>query len=156
MNTPETMTKHDFSDLTPPDALVQKLIELLRERVGFINDGCLGEMIATAYRAGAEQAAERLKGQWPTPITDRPPSVADGDDLGRIQFVYEGGWSQCRVEDRLQGEPWHHTPRWQPPAPPVLTPQQQHAMDALDNLLKHCTDNTGEATLRNFILGGEA
>lgn len=39
-------------------------------------------------------------------------------------------------------------------APPPLTPQQQHALAALDNLLLNCTDNTGEAITRRAILGG--
>jgi hypothetical protein len=38
-------------------------------------------------------------------------------------------------------------------ASPPLTPEQQEALAALDRLLQHCTDNTGEAALRRFILG---
>ena len=107
------MTRPTFDDLTLPDELVQEL----RERGSFWL-----EDIGAAYRAGAQQAAEQLAGQWPEPITDRPPTEADGDDKERIQFLFMGGWSQCLVKN-WEGEPWLHTPRWQPPAPPTLKEQ---------------------------------
>ncbi len=145
MNTPETMTKHDFSDLTPPDDLITQWCR---------KHAALSEVTALAARWGAEQAAERLKGQWPTPITDRPPTEADGDKEAYVQACIHGRWVVAHW--RCCEHPWLHTPRWQPPAPPTLTPQQQHAMDALDHILKHSTTNLGEATIRRAILGGEA
>lgn len=147
MNTPETMT-HDFSDLTPPRELFQKL---KRRSSSWLED------ITDAYRAGAEQAAERLANQWPEPITDRPPTEADGDDYGLVQILRENGWELCDWERAANVKfQWLHTLCWQPPAPPTLTPQQQHAMNALDHILKHATTNEGEATIRRAILGGES
>ena len=113
---------------------------------------CLDELIDAL--ADMEQAAESIAAQWPTPITDRPPTEADGDDYGDVQQFVSGVWHvdhwdvvACALD------PWPHTPLWQPPTPPPLTPEQQEALAALDRLLQHCSDNTGEAALRRFILG---
>ena len=109
------MTTHDFSDLTPPDDLVDRWRQ---DFAGFQH----------AARWGAEQAAKRLAGQWPEPITDRPPTEADGDDDDRVQILNpDGTWDEIRTCHwqyvARDGDPWTHTPRWQPPAPPSLTEQ---------------------------------
>ncbi len=149
------MTKHDFSDLAPPAELLREWHDLW---FAGPSAGSHHDLVATlAARWGAEQAAERLKGQWPTPITDRPPTEADGDEIQHVQVRVGDGWvlwDWGTTADR--GWAWRHTPNWQPPAPPKLTPQQQEAMDALDHILKHSTTNLGEATIRKAIMGGEA
>ncbi len=127
---------HDFSDLTPPHSVYGN---------AGVENGWRGVAIAAA-RWGAEQAAERLKGQWPTPITDRPPTEADGDEDGRVQFVGELGiWGEERwsyVASR--GWWWHHTPRWQPPAPPPL---KEQALKALGDWIEHNAGHRGKQTV---------
>ena len=148
---------HNFSDLTPPNDLIMKWVNSQDPDAKGVTAGGRA-LIKAAARWGAEQAAERLKGQWPEPITDRRPTEADGDDCGRVQYLTGvNRWWDCTWEHAAKtGARWLHTPRWQPPAPPTLTPQQQQAMDALDHILKHSTTNLGEATIRKAILGGEA
>lgn len=103
---------HDFSDLTPPDDLVNRWRQ---DFAGFQH----------AARWGASQAAERLAGQWPEPITDRPPTEADRDDDNWVQFLDPSGrWDYCHWQDAAaDGDPWRHTPRYSTPAPPSLKKQ---------------------------------
>lgn len=108
------MTNHDFSDLTPPEKLVCEWASYLSSKG-----------VLAAARWGAQQAAERLKGQWPTPITDRPPTKADGNSRGWVQYVRDdGAWDFRRWEDvAADGDEWQHCPNWQPPALPTLKEQ---------------------------------
>ncbi len=114
MNTPEPMTHPTFDDLTPPPQIVLAAFG----RCFVLPDG-----VAAIARWGAEQAADRLKGQWPTPITDRAPTEADADDKCHVQVLNHcGTWGWSGWRD-VAGRPWLHTPRWQPPAPPTLKEQ---------------------------------
>ena len=117
------MTKHDFSDLTPPPELVAEWWAI----------NCSPKVLAVkAARWGAKQAAERLKGQWPEPITDRPPTEADGDEIQHVQVRVGDGWvlwDWGTTADR--GWAWRHTPNWQPTAPPTLKEQALKALDGL-------------------------
>lgn len=70
-----------------------------------------------------EQAmAQRPADTWPTPITDRPPTEADGDEEGYVQALNSRHkcwdvyvWTHAARDNK----PWRHTPRWRPPAPSV-------------------------------------
>jgi len=115
------MNAPDFNDLTPPDELVRAL----RERCStWIYD------IRESYRAGARHGYEQARQLWPEPITDRPPTEADGDDRNAVQVVTETGnwapwdWTSAKLEKR----PWLHTPRWQPRQPSL----QAQALALLD------------------------
>ncbi len=105
---------HSFNDLTPPPDLVSEC-----------EDMSYMQALTCVYRAGAEQAAERFKGQWPEPITDRLPTKEDADEAGYVQFhTPNGRWDYGNWESAARGDyPWLHTPRWQPPAPPTLKEQ---------------------------------
>jgi hypothetical protein len=117
------MTYPTLDDLNPPPELVREL----RERNSFWL-----EDIAAAYRAGAEQAAERLKGQWPTPITDRLPTEADGYGVcGHVQFFSHGEVIRAKWSAYTSGA-WLHCPGWQPPAPPTL---KEQALADIDKIL---------------------
>lgn len=105
------MTRPTFDEFTPPSEVMlaafgQCFVPL---------DGA-----SVIARWGAQQAAEQLAGQWPEPITDRPPTEADGDGKDRIQFIFQGGWSQCLVKN-WEGEPWRHTPAWKPRPKPAYS-----------------------------------
>jgi hypothetical protein len=67
-------TTPNFDDLSPPDEMVE----------------CWSppgqRAITLAYRAGARHGWEQARQLWPEPITDRPPTEADGDDDGWVQM----------------------------------------------------------------------
>jgi hypothetical protein len=76
-----------------------------------------------AARWGAAQAVEALRHQWPEPITDRPPTEADGDNGGRVQFLFYGKWECASVFYVANSNyDWFHTPLWRPKPEP--TPKQ--------------------------------
>ena len=110
--------KCDFSDLTPPHNQVLQWIETAPSGIYLIQ-----HIADQSSLWGAEQAAEHLKRRWPTPITDRAPTKADADETGLVAFLYEEGWGWVLFDWVKEGEPWRHTPRWQPPAPPTLKQQ---------------------------------
>jgi hypothetical protein len=130
MNTP------DFNDLTPPD-------ELMR-------DWCDGwpqaaSPLRAAARWGARHGYEQARQLWPEPITDRPPTDADGDDEGLVQCLrHDGCWSLRTAKTAADHKsPWLHTPRWQP-RPPSLKER------AREQLKRH--DMYGEPLDTNLIL----
>jgi hypothetical protein len=107
LSTQKTMTPTtDFNDLTPPDDLMERWA------------GDFGGLIHAA-RWGARHGWEQARQLWPEPITDRPPTEADGDDAGYVHFINESGrwnygnWAQV-AEWKL---PWQHISRWQPRQP---------------------------------------
>ena len=105
-----------------PDALVPP--EDLLNRI--VNDvGCNEAGIAHYFtRWGANQAVQALRHQWPDPITDRPPTKDDADDLGNVQGCYGGGWVLRNWETAAKlGVRWLHTPEWRPKPEP--TPKEQ-------------------------------
>lgn len=122
------MTRPTFDDLTPPDDLVRQWREAAAEdyRIKLLD-------IATyAARWGAQQAAEQLAGQWPEPITDRPPTEADGDDQARVQILTPNGrWDSLRWDEAGRYS-WAHSPRWQPPAPPTFKEQALGVLAGLE------------------------
>ena len=122
------MSSQDFSDLTPPHNQVLQWIETAPSGVYLIQ-----HIADQSSLWGAEQAAERLKGQWPEPITDRLPTEADGNSRGWVQYVRDdGAWDFRRWDDvAADGDDWQHCPNWQPPAPPTL---KELALKALDGL----------------------
>jgi hypothetical protein len=79
------------------------------------------QALAAAQRLAAEERQKGAAG-WPEPITDRPPTEADGDVTqdgyasGMVQVLFHGLWDMCHWSV-VGGRPWHHTPRWRPPAP---------------------------------------
>ena len=90
------------------------------------------EQIAQSYQAGADQAAATLQHQWPKPITDRPPTEADGDEDGYVQYLNQyQRWDDASwhgVASALR--PWFHTPHWRP-KPPSLKEQALKALKVL-------------------------
>lgn len=47
------------------------------------------------------------------PITDRPPTAEDADDLGYVQYLDDRGFWSIRFwfNAALHNQPWLHTPR---------------------------------------------
>ena len=90
------MSAPDFSHLTPDVGMTDHWIR--------------------GARWGAQYAAEQLAGQWPEPITDRPPTEADADADGRVQYLSSSGrwetftWKAVADQDT----PWQHCPNWRP------------------------------------------
>jgi hypothetical protein len=106
-----------FDDLTPPQLMVDDWQ---------FNTTNL-PATTLAYRAGASYGWEQARQLWPEPITDRPPTEADGDDCGMVQFVNPCGWGLKRW-DVVEDLAWLHTPRWQPRQPTL----QEQALAALE------------------------
>ena len=75
--------------------------------------------LAQWWRWGADQAAATMRHQWPEPITDRPPTEADGDEDGYVQYLNQyqrwddASWQGVASASR----PWFHTPHWRPKPP---------------------------------------
>jgi hypothetical protein len=118
------MTTPDFIDLRPPDELIRKAARGINSHANVAN---------RSARWGARHGYEQARQLWPEPITDRPPTEADGDEHGRVQFHNEGGWGlipwkECVAERR----PWLHAPRWQPRQPSL----QEQAIAAADEALQ--------------------
>lgn len=96
----------DFSHLTPDVGMKDQWI---RGSGGSVLSLCI-----TAARWGAQYAAEQLAGQWPEPITDRPPTEADADADGIVQYLGSSGrwgiltWKTVADHDM----PWQHCPNW--------------------------------------------
>ena len=140
-------TTPTFNDLTPPD-------ELILSAFG----RCLvpAKGAAEIARWGARHGYEQARQLWPEPITDRPPTEADGDEDGCVQvFIADGQyWSASHWAMTIQsGRPWLHTPRWQPRQPTL----KEQALAAFEHILKHSTTNLGEGTIRRALeQAGEA
>lgn len=87
------------------------------------------------------------------PVT-MPPKVGHILRLAEIIREVDGNHDKgaAALAEAILSHPAIRGAGWQPPATPPLTPEQQEALAALDRLLQHCSDNTGEAALRRFIL----
>jgi hypothetical protein len=136
------MTTPDFNDLTPPDWMV---------KVWSLNATNL-PTATLAYRAGASHGYEQARQLWPEPITDRPPTEADGDADGVVQvFIADGQyWSASHWSVTVEsGRPWLHTPRWQP-RQPSLQEQIREANIALDWIGKHYIGNEAPERFRTI------
>ena len=132
-------TTPNFDDLTPPDELVHQWCECERPSIG------AHKIIACAARWGARHGWEQARQLWPEPIRDRPPTEADGDKGGLVQYIRRDGvWSVNEWGAVAhQGYDWQHTPRWQPRQPSL---QEQ----AREQLKRH--DMYGEPLDTNLIL----
>jgi len=129
-------TTPTFDDLTPPDALVHQWqwCECERPSIGS------HKIIAWAARWGARHGWEQARQLWPTPITDRPPTAADADERGNVQYLANGTWylanGTWQAADwevaASHAWPWLHTPRWQPRQPSL----QEQAIAAADEALQ--------------------
>jgi len=118
------MTTPDFNDLTPPNELYQQWCGLT-----WVPSPHIYDLARKAYRAGARHGYEQARQLWPEPIQDRPPTEADADPQGLIQYqLYDGiwGWVEWNKIEKL---PWQHTPRWQPRQP---TLKEQGLADVAD------------------------
>jgi hypothetical protein len=102
------MSAPDFSHLTPDVGMTDQWI---RGSYGHERSLCI-----TAARWGAQYAAEQLAGQWPEPITDRPPTEADADANGIVQYLGSSGrWATCTWKAVANHDiPWQHCPNWRP------------------------------------------
>jgi hypothetical protein len=125
-----TKMTFDPNSVTPPD-------ELLDEWQ--VSRGALFDDYITAARWGAAQAVEALKHQWPEPITNRPPTEADGDDRGYVQVPEDGLWVVRHWKVAGAGGKWLcprpprwlHAPGWH--SKPELTLKQQ-GLDIVDTM----------------------
>jgi hypothetical protein len=116
-----------FDDLTPPDKLIE----------WWSPPG--QRAITLAYQAGARHGWEQARPLWPEPITDRPPTEADGDGQGWVMIVNDGVWRPWHWAD-VGDQGWLHTPRWQPRQPSL----QDQAIEALD---RACTASDEDRAL---------
>jgi hypothetical protein len=133
-------TTPNFDDLTPPDALVHQWCECERPSIG------AHKIIAWAARWGARHGWEQARQLWPEPITDRPPTEADGDEDGLVQVLSSDDFWVCRSWKYAVAagrHDWQHTPRWQPRLPSL----QERAKEQLK---RH--DLYGEPLDTNLIL----
>ena len=123
LSTQTTMTPTpDFNDLTPPDDLMERWA------------GDFGGLIHSA-RWGARHGWEQARQLWPEPITDRPPTEADGDDAGYVHFMNElGCWNYDNWAPVAEWElPWRHTPRWRPRQPSLQKQAHTQLVQLLDD-----------------------
>jgi hypothetical protein len=112
------MSAPDFSHLTPDVGMTDQWIRgsYGHERSLCITAARWGAQYAAEARWGAQYAAEQLAGQWPEPITDRPPTEADADAGGIVQYLSSSGrwgiltWKAVADQDT----PWQHCPNWRP------------------------------------------
>jgi hypothetical protein len=117
-----------FDDLTPPHDSVLQWIESAPVGVSLV-ESIAKSATRWGARHGYEQAQQEFPDPihqgWPEPITNRPPTEADGDEEGIVQVMssaYKGVWA--RTHWRMAGNrPWQHTPRWQPRPDPSLKEQ---------------------------------
>jgi hypothetical protein len=109
-------TAPDFNDLTPPHDMARAWD---RTNSGY----------ARAARWGARHGYEQARQLWPEPITDRPPTEADGDGEGLVQYLrHDGCWGLRTAKTAADREsPWLHTSRWQPRQPTL----KEQALEAL-------------------------
>jgi hypothetical protein len=86
---------------------------------------------------------------WPEPITDRKPTEEDADSHGDVQWLDCDGalWVRYSWLDENNFKGWARTSDWKPKPPS----KKQQALAAFDKLLEHCTDNTGEAIIREVL-----
>jgi hypothetical protein len=127
------MTTPDYNDLTPP-------AELIWEAARGIDTHA--KLADAAARWGARHGYEQARQLWPEPITDRPPTEADGDADGVVQvFIADGQyWSASHWSVTVEsGRPWLHTPRWQP-GPPSLQEQALKIVAAFDRNFPLCRE----------------
>ena len=105
-----------------PDALVppEDILNRIVYDIGYNEVG-----IAHYFtRWGARQAVEALRHQWPEPITDRPPTKDDADDLGNVQVCCGDGWVLWYWEIAVKrGVNWRRTYNWCPKPEP--SPKQR-------------------------------
>jgi hypothetical protein len=125
------MSAPDFSHLTPDVGMTNQWI---RGSYGHERSLCR----TLRDRWGAQYAAEQLAGQWPEPITDRPPTEADADADGRVQYLSSSGrWEsfawKAVASSFDQGIPWQHCPNWRPK--PLTEAQHIAAMLRHDGFL---------------------
>ena len=119
-----TTTTPDFNDLIPPPELVRHW-----QTDCSTNLPILCRAARWGARHGWEQA--RKTQLWPEPITDRPPTEADGDEFGLVQYVNTRGiWASCGWSFVNSTCPWLHTPRWQPRQPSL----KEQALKELDRM----------------------
>jgi len=107
----------DFDDLTPPQSELNEW-----EGIHFTY------ALTLAYRAGARHGFEQARQLWPEPITDRPPTEADGDALGWVMILTDGVWRPW-AWSQVGDQGWLPTPRWQPRQP---TLKEQGLADVAD------------------------
>jgi hypothetical protein len=124
-------TTPNFDDLTPPDDVYHEAA---------IDNGWRGAATAAA-RWGARHGWEQARQLWPEPIRDRPPTEADGDKGGLVQYIRRDGVWSVNVWGAVahQGYDWQHTPRWQPRQPSLQ--EQALAILADENKVMISTDD---------------
>lgn len=113
------MSPADFSDLTPPEPLLKRWAQ---DFAGLTH----------AARWGAHRGYTIGKQEWPDPITDRPPTKADGDEERQVQYSPKGRAWGIGDWDIVAGHgwPWLHCLGWQP-KPPSLREQALADVEAL-------------------------
>ena len=120
--------------------------KLLDEVCGNVSLTCRDIAISFS-RWGATQAVEALQHQWPEPITDRPPTEEDAEELGHVLFPGTHNWTSCSwaaVADRIYS--WLRTPRWRPK--PTL---KQQALEIV-NCVFPCTPEQAKTLLAALAL----
>jgi hypothetical protein len=109
-------------------------------------------------RWGVAQAVEALRHQWPEPITDRPPTKADGKESGFVQFLGSRGWQLTHWREvRRTKRGWLHIPDWRPRPEPTRKQKARALLDAVSihsepftaeqvELLRQVVESAPEAT----------
>jgi hypothetical protein len=115
------MSTPDFNDLTTPDELSDFWWKNHQSQ----------RATTLAARWGARHGYEQARQLWPEPIIDRPPTEADGDEMGWVMRLTDRLWRPWKW-DETDGDGWLHTPRWQPRQPTL----QEQAIAAADEALQ--------------------
>jgi hypothetical protein len=141
------MTTPDFNDLTPPYELVCEWSKPSRGKLSLAQD-----IAHQAARWGARHGWEQARQLWPEPITDRPPTEADGDDQGWVMVFSDGVWRPWAWR-QVAFKGWLHTPRWQPRQPTLkeialqflgTIEKDQHYLPEITDAIRRALEQAGE------------
>ena len=135
------MTAPGFNDLTPPHDMAP-----VWPPMHFSRDD-----VIAATRWGARHGYEQARQLWPEPITDRPPTEADGDGYEDVQVLTGAGrWKLCHWS-AVNGDPWMHSPNWQP-RQPTLKEQALEDLEKIERaLLQMGFIEKTETTLQGLV-----
>lgn len=128
---------------------------------------CFPQDISTVYSAGVNFGYGLGSGgkdypepvsQWPEPrsFDTDPPAFEDADPHGCISVLVQTGdwiivpWERAHCTHPGFNFGWARSPRWMPKTRKPKS-EAEHAIDALDHILKHSSTNLGETSIRAVL-----
>ena len=155
--TPRKVIDHAANTTLSPPAMFDP--NSITPSADVLTSWCTSEAgLILAARWGAAQAVKSLRYQWPEPIDHRPPTEADGNSGGLVQYLWCGRWNFAEwryVAD--QRYDWLHTPNWRPRPEPTRKQKARALLDAVSfdsnpftaeqvELLRQVVESAPEAT----------